>query len=650
MASATAQGMEYKGLKLDRFQEEAIQAIDKNHSVVVSAPTGSGKTLIADYIIDRDIREGIRVIYTAPIKALSNQKYNDFVSDYGKDKVGLLTGDIVINPEAQILVMTTEVYRNMALTNDKPIASVSYVILDEIHYINDIERGYVWEESIIFSQDNVRFLCLSATIPNAKEFASWIQSIKNHNVDTVLHNERNVPLHKRFYDTELGITTLEEIRSVRDLPARGRGKRRRPRISPPNHIHLISGITDKLPCFFFNFSRKGCQQLALELARSKMFDRDHTIMSFVRKRLEGASKEIQSLKSTKMLRETLPYGIAFHHAGLIPLMKGIVEELFARGKIRVLYTTETFAVGMNMPAKTVCFKSPRKFDGVNFRFLNSKEYFQIAGRAGRRGIDKEGFVYMMVDRRDFNYDILKRITSKDIEPIMSQFRLSVNTVLNITDQHTPEEIESILRMSFYTYQHRQKSEIRNSFRKIRKNLERLGYIKDGRLTRKGRFSSKIYADEIMTGEIFATDLYKQLDDYQMMMVIASLCYEPREKTEFYKKYPSGEISDLKRKLFQHKGMKNRFSHLLPLTALVNPCYNGSRILEILKNTNLLEGDLIRFFRQMMDRFSQIQHATDDTQLRQKARDCQNIIMRCLSDIDSLVEEEISETGGDGQEI
>ena len=224
--------MEYKGLILDKFQEDSIKSIDSNHSVVVSAPTGSGKTLIADYIINKYIGKGIRVIYTAPIKALSNQKYKEFTADYGKDKVGLLTGDIVINPTAPVLIMTTEIYRNMALTDDDMINKVSYVVFDEIHFINDIERGYVWEESIIFSKEHVRFLCLSATIPNAKEFASWIHSIKGHKVDTIMYDKRPVPLHKHFYDSELGVCTLEEIREVKDIPShnyrRGRRGRRRP--------------------------------------------------------------------------------------------------------------------------------------------------------------------------------------------------------------------------------------------------------------------------------------------------------------------------------------------------------------------------------------------------------------------------------------
>ncbi|MEA2036727.1 MAG: DEAD/DEAH box helicase [Nanoarchaeota archaeon] len=633
--------MEYKGLTLDKFQIDSINSINNNHSVVVSAPTGSGKTLIADYIINKYLHKGIKVIYTAPIKALSNQKYKEFTTDYGKDSVGLLTGDIVINPSAPILIMTTEIYRNMTLTDDPMIQSVSYVVFDEIHFINDIERGYVWEESIIFSKPHVRFLCLSATIPNAKEFASWINKIKGHEVDTIKHTKREVPLHKNFYDAELGITQLEEIRNVKDIPdykyIRGRSKRRRPRIRSPNHIELIKQITDKLPCFFFNFSRQGCQDFALELARSRIFKINPEISAFMRSKLDGAEPKIRSLKSTQTLRQTLPYGVAFHHAGLIPLIKGIVEELFSKGMINVLYTTETFAVGINMPAKTVCFSALRKFDGMNFRFLNSKEFFQIAGRAGRRGIDKDGFVYSMVDRRDFDYPLLKKITGNDLEPIRSQFRLSVNTVLNLIKRHTEEDTEKILKMSFYTYQSSSKGEISNVFKNIKKKLYKLGYLTENKLTEKGEFSSRIYADEIIIGEIFATDFYKDLNEFQMMMLIAALCYEPREKTTFDKKFPSQFLEDLKRKINSSVCIRRekRFQYLDSLTALIHPCYHGRDIFDIMKNTSFVEGDMIRFFRQMMDRFSQIKKATSDLRLGQMMGSCQNLIINSLSDIDAI---------------
>ncbi|MEK6823001.1 MAG: DEAD/DEAH box helicase, partial [Nanoarchaeota archaeon] len=200
--------MQFQGFTLDPFQVEAIASIEKGNSVVVSAATGTGKTLIADYVIDKNIKLGKRVIYTAPIKALSNQKYRDFTGRYGKDAIGLITGDVQVNTSAQILIMTTEIYRNMLLARDELIGTVSHVIFDEIHFISDIERGTIWEESVIFSPKFVRFLCLSATIPNAVQFAAWISSIKDHPVDVVRFDKRAVPLTHLVYDAEEGITTL----------------------------------------------------------------------------------------------------------------------------------------------------------------------------------------------------------------------------------------------------------------------------------------------------------------------------------------------------------------------------------------------------------------------------------------------------------
>ena len=593
----------------------------------------------------------MRVIYTAPIKALSNQKYKEFTGDFGKENVGLLTGDIVKNPTAPILIMTTEIYRNMALIDDAMINSVSYVIFDEIHYINDIERGYVWEESIIFSKPHVRFLCLSATIPNASEFAEWISSIKKHKVDVVKQEKRNVPLHMKFYDPELGIATLEDIKKSEDMnrsmyrKGRDRANKRgfkKPKTEGLSHVDLIRQIKDKLPCFFFNFSRKSCQGDSVELADSGVFEINPEVTAFVRKKLSFLPPDISNLKSTKILRKTLSYGIGFHHAGLIPAIKEIVEELFSKGLIKVLYTTETFAVGINMPAKTVCFKGMRKFDGISFRHLNSKEFFQISGRAGRRGIDKEGFVYPMIERRDFNYREIKRITDCDKDPIKSQFRLSVNTVLNIVKRHNDAEIEKILCMNFYTYQKygaklylAKKDVIFRSFNNIRKKLVKMGYIIDGRLSEKGEFSSKVYADEILMGEIFATDFYKSLDEFQILMIIACLSYEPRQTTTFYEKYPSESIAGLKRKIGGDSYMSNeeKFRNIDDLSALIVPCYDGESIFEIINNTNLLEGDVIRIFRQMIDRIGQILNSAQDEKLIHILKKCQYVIDESMRDID-----------------
>ena len=642
--------MNYKGLELDKFQEDAIKNIEHNKSVVVSAPTGSGKTLIADYIIDRDFRKGIRVIYTAPIKALSNQKYKEFSRSYGEKNVGIITGDVQKNTDALILIMTTEIYRNMVLGNDPFISQVSYVIFDEIHYINDIERGYVWEESIIFSKPNVRVLCLSATIPNADEFARWIEAIKGHEVVVVRHDERPVPLHVNFYDAELGVTTLKNLKDAMSIPdyykviPKHHKFRQKQKSKIPSHFELIKEIRNNLPCLFFSFSRIGCQKKAFELFQKNMFQMNPEISSFVRSKLSATSPEINKLDSAKILRQILPYGIAFHHAGMLPILKEIVEELFEKALIKVLYTTETFAVGVNMPAKSVCFESLRKFDGISFRMMNSKEYFQIAGRAGRRGIDREGFVYIMVERKFFEHERVKRIITSDTSPITSQFRLSVNTVLNLIMLHDEKEIDEILCKSFHSFQKygknfmdRENIVSHNAFYNYKKKLEKMGYVLGNTLTEKGIFASKIYSDEILIGEMFATDFYTKLNEYQMLMAIACLCYEAREKTEFFRKHHSQFTDELKRMIWKNEYLKHekRFREIGDLTALVHPLYHGQNLLKIIENTNLLEGDIIRFFRQIEDKLRQVKSATEDKSLRDMLSNCQKIVEDCVGEFDTI---------------
>jgi len=639
--------MQFKSFTLDAFQEEAIQAIEQNQSVVVSAPTGSGKTLIADFIIDKHRNDPKRIMYTAPIKALSNQKFKDFCKDYGEENVGLMTGDAVINSNAKIIVMTTEIYRNMVVAQDPDVQNVAYVIFDEVHYINDIERGYVWEESVIYSPEQVRFLCLSATIPNAQEFSNWIAAIKKHEVKTVVATKRNVPLQHLFYDIELGITELDNLRQAveedathrKRLKKKGRFGERAPE---PHHVDLLKELgPEKLPCFFFSFSRKDCQQKARELAREALFKKEYSLLQSFNEKLKDAPPDIQRLMSTKILKETLPQGIAFHHAGLLPMVKNALEDLFAQGKIKVLYTTETFAVGINMPAKTVCFNSLRKYDGWNFRNLNTKEYFQIAGRAGRRGIDTVGYVISMIYRPTFKYHEVKAITTADTEPIKSQFRLSVNTVLNLVAQHTKPEIEHILRLSFWSYQKfgndydKVPSKVllaryENIIRKLRKQE----FIVGEELTEKGRFSAKVFADEITMGELFATEVQEEFDEYQILLALACLAYEPREMNVFKNIQRNEQLAKLKSILLRHEYLSHekKFLHLEEMSSLLYPIYIGKSFFEVLQSTNLLEGDLIRFFAQLLDRIGQIKKASTNYKLLNKINNCKGIVEKALEGI------------------
>lgn len=635
--------MRYRNFTLDRFQEESIQEIEKGNSVVVSAPTGSGKTLIADYLIERYLEKGLMVIYTAPIKALSNQKYKDFSVLFGADRVGLLTGDITINPGAELQIMTTEIFRNMAISGDSGLSKVRYVILDEIHFINDIERGHIWEESIIFAPEHIRFLCLSATIPNADEFSGWVSEIKAHPVSTIYHNIRHVPLHHAFFTNELGITGLKDVIELSQIPVqrkrhgrRGRG-RQKDKVQEPNHSELVSLIRDKAPILFFCFSRIQCQKNAVELSKKSQFRHNPEVTHYVQKMLRSASNEIAKLESARILRQILPFGIGFHHAGLLPQIKEIVEGLFCRGLIKVLYATETFAVGINMPAKTVCFNSLRKFDGMNFRYLNTKEYFQMAGRAGRRGIDREGFVYSMINLQNFEAEKVRHLTSKDTEPLKSQFRLEVNAVLNMELQHSKPEIERILTQSFFSYQNKDKGNqmIRSRYKSILRKLRKLGYLtEEGKVTWKGKFASMVFCDELILGEVFSTDFFQEMGTYQTLLLLSALVYEPKEKTRFYRRFPTEELSALKKKVKSHPFLREerRFRQLSKLTCIIYPCMHGGDFFDILKLTNMLEGDLIRFFSQLLDRISQILKAALNDMVKSRMLECKGVIEAAMKDI------------------
>ncbi len=644
--------MQFKNYKLDLFQEHAIHAVEQNQSVLVSAPTGSGKTLIADYIIDRDIKENKRVIYTAPIKALSNQKYRDFIEVYGEDAIGLITGDLVINSQAQVLIMTTEVYRNMAIIKDKTLDTVSYCIMDEIHYINDEERGYIWEESIIFSPEHIRFLFLSATIPNAAEFADWVGHVKHHKVDVIRHHKRPVPLDIKFYDSELGITTIEKIKEKKELDSYPKYRspyekqNKRGKLEIPEYTDLIKELyhEKKLPCIYFVFSRIKTEQYAAKLEKKAQLlsrEEQQQMHDEVAKAFNSINAEVRTLKSTILLRNCLAKGIAFHHAGLLPDTKHIIEQLFGKGLVKVLFATETFAVGINMPAKTVCFDSLRKYTGVGFRYLTSKEYFQMAGRAGRRGIDTVGLAIALVARTQSDIKKITHLTKGDTMPIRSQFRLSYNTVLNMVNLHSRKEIEEILQMNFFTYQQRGAvtdedplQSIKSRYDNLVHTLEKLGYIEEHKLTKIGHFTTKIFSNEIEVSQLFAGDTNFHLDEYLMLLSLAALVYEEKRDITFYQIYPSKKVSQFIHQIRSHPILKQGEWHknIEKMTGVIQLCYEQKKFITVLKNTNMLEGDLIRLLMQVLDKLEQIDRGHDDYERIATVRNAKQLIRSCLEGI------------------
>ncbi len=453
--------MKYKDFVLDQFQEEAITAIDRDHSVIVTAPTGAGKTVIAEYAVEKCLQTNKRAIYTAPIKALSNQKYRDFQSEYG-DKIGIVTGDVVLNPYAQVLLMTTEILRNTIFDDIERLQDVSYVIFDEIHYINDIERGTVWEESIIFAPQHIKFVCLSATIPNIISFAEWMQSVREIDITVVEELERPVPLEHRLYFRGFGIGELEHFNDLRQITKQRKRKRQHQSEEKPKiptgiiKTELISYLNkqNRLPCLYFCFSRRKCEGNAHYYAsrrRQELLETEQQEQILEKFDALCVQFDITEEKVITDFRKLISCGIAYHHAGMLPTLKEVVERLFTSGLIQLLFTTETFAVGINMPACTVVFDSLRKYDGISFRYLKAREYHQIAGRAGRRGIDTVGYVYAQIDTKYASHTEVSKVVSNTIESITSRFNLSYSSILNLYEKYG-DEIYDVYTMSLSNHE------------------------------------------------------------------------------------------------------------------------------------------------------------------------------------------------------
>ncbi len=625
--------MKFHGFTLDDFQEKAINAIQAKKTVVVSAATGTGKTVIAEYMIDQCLKnQNKHIIYTAPIKALSNQKYRDFVTQYGLETVGLLTGDVVINPQAPVLIMTTEIYRNMLLSDDPLILNVESVVFDEIHFMNDPERGTVWEEAILFSPASTRFLCLSATIPNVKEFASWIQTLKNHPVEIVQYGTRAVPLHHFVFDPHRGLIPRSELlRFIKWLKKKKKGKKQKGNITiSPGSVVL--NVKDKLPALVFSFSRRQCEKEAVNLCERIDFIKDESVRKYIHNEFhKKLSTEIQTLHSSEALLSSLSHGIGFHHAGLLPQQRELVEELFSEKCIQVLFATETFSVGVNMPAKTVIMNGIRKFDGRRFRPLRSKEYFQMAGRAGRRGIDSNGYVITIPDQLQL-IERIYQISEIDREPILSQFQLSFNTVLNMLMLYNRDDIELILKKNFYVYhrKHQQHRQVRmkTSFTKKQKRLMKMGYIsKEGEITEKGLFASRIYYHELLISELFATGFYNHFSELELLQIIAAIVYEPKANDHFSFKGIHKTYNELTQKLSDNTYV---FDHLNKLSlkrmmAIVETWAMGGSFNLVLELTNYQEGDVVRLFRRIIDMIQQIMHASSNDELRDRLGECRRII-------------------------
>ncbi|KAI9570217.1 ATP-dependent RNA helicase [Boletus coccyginus] len=497
--------------ELDTFQKEAVYHLEMGDSVFVAAHTSAGKTVVAEYAIALAEKHMTRAIYTSPIKALSNQKFRDFKQTFSSSSVGILTGDVQINPEASCLVMTTEILRSMLYKGADLIRDVEFVIFDEVHYVNDAERGVVWEEVIIMLPDHISIILLSATVPNTKEFADWVGRTKKKDIYVISTAQRPVPLEhylyagrdafkivnaqrrwvpegfkdagealKRKQDKEREAAGLPPVQRVGargaaprgqrgTTPARGGQRGATPNGSAPRgrgggpartihtgadrnlYVHLLGNLQKKglLPVVVFTLSKKKCEENAATLTNADLCSsveksEVHVAMEKALSRLKGSDKKLPQISK---MRDLLSRGIGVHHGGLLPIVKEVVEILFARGLVKILFATETFAMGVNMPARCVVFSSIRKHDGRSFRDILPGEYTQMAGRAGRRGLDTTGTVVIVVGNELPDQTTLTTMILGTPAKLQSQFRLTYNMILNLLRVEALR-VEEMIKRSF----------------------------------------------------------------------------------------------------------------------------------------------------------------------------------------------------------
>ena len=486
---------------LDDFQIKGCYAIESGKGVLVAAPTGAGKTIVGEFAAYLAIAQGKKCFYTTPIKALSNQKFQEFVDRFGEEKVGLLTGDNSINSEADIMVMTTEVLRNMLYTNSSTLINLGYVVMDEVHYLADKFRGAVWEEVLIHLMESVQVISLSATVSNAEEFGDWLQAVRG-DTEVIVSENRPVPLYQhvlignRLLDlfNEDGSVNQTLFRSEREALRKIRTPRNRGRHDDDNRLgrpEVIEKLqfNQMLPVITFIFSRQGCdsavkQCLAANLKLTSTEERDEIRKTALKYTSSINSEDLELLGHHEWLA-ALERGVAAHHAGLLPVFKSCVEELFQRGLLKAVFATETLALGINMPARTVLLEKLTKWNGEGHVPITPGEYTQLTGRAGRRGIDIEGNAVVMwsptVDSAS-----AAGLAATRTYPLRSSFSPTYNMSINLLERYGRDRARNSLKSSFAQFQ--SDRAVVGLDKQIRKNSEAIADYNTDVLCHLGNFS------------------------------------------------------------------------------------------------------------------------------------------------------------------
>ncbi|MBI3615550.1 MAG: DEAD/DEAH box helicase [Candidatus Omnitrophica bacterium] len=630
----------------DRFQQEAIEAILGGTSVFVSAPTGAGKTVIAEVAVAESLKSKGMAIYTAPIKALSNQKFRDFHAQYG-ERVGILTGDVTLNPEAPLLIMTTEIYRNSLLERKGRFANCRWVIFDEIHYLDDPERGTVWEEALLLTPRETEILALSATIPNAEQLAAWIQKIHGRPVKVVQETHRPVPLKVSFQcQNEL----YSELDSLKAHGYRGREQMtagRRPfrmrrsrggkfyfrnrsaptaatgdsrgRANRADQLLRQIQTAGRLPCLYFAFSRKRVEELAWEFAALNLISPESKA-PLLNKFDELCERyQIRHERSAWEMRELIAQGAAYHHAGLLPTLKEVVEIVFSSRLIPVIVTTETFALGVNMPARSVVLDTLSRRTGGPKEILRVRELSQMAGRAGRRGMDEAGFVYLRINPWEVPFPRLIHLMEGKPEQVSSRFGLTYATLLNLYRTHS-QDLLGFYQKTLHAFQASAPIQ-REAYSLIERKvslLQKWGYLYPaGKLSLKGEFALSIYGYELILSELFADGVLDSLPLIDLGILLLALVYEPRRGTPPARlPHRLRGLAEKTQNLLDRIHQEERRLRISPLTkgasfhlsqAMERWC-GGAAFDKVVPIADVAEGELIRYFRMTVQLYRALQAA------------------------------------------
>ena len=584
--------------ELDSFQIDAIESLYENLNVLVTAPTGAGKTIIAERGIEEYLDKGNRVIYTTPIKALSNQKYHDFMSS-GFD-TGLLTGDRNENPDAGLIIATTEILRNMIFTNDERINDIGLVVLDEVHYLADKERGSTWEEIIIHLPKDIKLLCLSATIGNENEFLNWIVSQRGP-TDLIQSKIRPVPLEISLITASKDDEQILAIKSTED-------KRNKPifkldkkfkRFRKPSLSDQISYIMNKkaTPCILFYFSREKVENKARYAANLNFkIKKNVQLRHLFEDIFDDITNEEYQLLNLDELYWMWSRGVAYHHAGLAPIVKEFVEFLFINRHIDILFATETLSLGINMPAKSIIIDSSFKFDGLKTRLISKSEFLQLTGRAGRRGIDSKGYAYINYDKRVENswYNDLFDLKPNNLK---SSYSNSYGSVLNLNNKYGEKKGIEMIKKSFYSYQNKLNDKaLETNYKAKLKVLNEMNYFTD---LKKNKLLTETHRDNLILG----IELLNENNDIEFcLMFLASGISTSKYEISVHDKYndllTKYLISQEKvNKLEAFSGVKNKINLDITWFSIFLEFYNSDNIEYTLSKFNVTLGDFIKACRE-----------------------------------------------------